>query len=258
MDVPGRISDPRRIETCEVRFAASDGVILNAHLVRPKAPGKWPGLIILHTGFGLVEHIKDVGRRFANIGFISLAPNLYTRVGDPDPSDFNSIIEKMVSIDDSQLVRDLEGAAALLRKQPANNGKVGCLGFCMGGRAALLFGISSTSVDAVVDCWGGFISYASADARTTRTRPRPPIELIDRLVCPLYGVFAGEDDNPSPDEAAKMMASLERAGKGLDVKLEVFENAPHAFFADHQPSFRRRQAFELWLKMVSFLNAHLS
>ena len=119
--------------------------------------------------------------RFANAGFIALAPNLYQRVGAPTPGDMSTVMQKMFGLQDPQIVRDLEAAAAHIRGLQGANGKVGCVGFCMGGRTTLLFACSSNKVDAAVDCWGGFIMSATPDAASTPSRPTPVVDLVGGL-----------------------------------------------------------------------------
>ncbi len=163
---------------------------------------------------------------------------------------------KMFGLADAQLVRDFESAAAFVRAQPGASGKVGCVGFCVGGRWTLLFACSSGKVDAAIDCWGGFITRATPEAATTPQRPTPVIDLVPNLHCPLYVVCGEEDQNPSPADAGELRKRLAAAGRNFEV--EIFRNAGHAFFADYRPSYREQAAFELWPKMTAFFRKHLA
>jgi carboxymethylenebutenolidase len=255
MALAGEATNPGALETRDVSFQ-SDGAEIRAYLARPKAPGTYPAVIVLHEAFGLVEHERDVARRFAGAGFIALAPDVYSRVGPlKNATDMTEVRAKMFGIADAQLVRDFEAAAAFVRAQPGASGKVGCVGFCVGGRWTLLFACSSDKVNAAIDCWGGFITRATPDAATTPERPTAVIDLAKQLQCPLYVVCGEEDQNPSPTDAAELGKRLEQAGKIFQV--EVFKNAGHAFFADYRPSYREAAAFDLWPKMVAFFHKHL-
>ncbi|MBF6569603.1 MAG: dienelactone hydrolase family protein [Candidatus Binataceae bacterium] len=255
MALAGEVTNPASLETSEITFQ-SDGFAMRGYLARPKAPGTYPGVIVLHEAFGLVEHERDVARRFANAGFIALAPDVYSRVGAlRDPTDMTEVRAKMFGLSDAQLVRDFEAAAAFVRAQPGASGKLGCVGFCVGGRWTLLFACSSGRVDAAIDCWGGFITRATPDAAATPARPTPVIDLAAQLHCPLYVVCGAEDQNPSPADAEALRTRLAAAGKKFTV--EVFPDAGHAFFADYRPSYREKPAFDLWPKMVAFFRTHL-
>jgi carboxymethylenebutenolidase len=256
MALAGEVLDLTILEAREVTFP-SDGFPMKGYLARPKSPGSYPAIIVLHEAFGLVEHERDVARRFANAGFITLAPDIYSRIGAPkSATDMNEVRAKMFGLTDAQVVRDAEAAAAFLRAQPGVNGRVGCVGFCVGGRWTLLFATSSDKVNAAIDCWGGFIARATPDAATTPERPTPIIDRVPQLQCPLYVVCGEEDQNPSPADAQELGRRLEKFGKTF--QLEVFKNAGHAFFADYRPSYRERAAFELWPKMVAFFKQHLA
>jgi carboxymethylenebutenolidase len=256
MPLPGEVTNLAALETRDVTFQ-SDGFAMRAYLARPKAPGTYPAVIVVHEAFGLVEHERDVARRFASAGFIALAPDVYSRIGAPqNASDMTEVRAKMFGLTDAQLVRDFEAAAAFVRAQPGASGKLGCVGFCVGGRWTLLFACASDKLDAAIDCWGGFITRATPEALTTPARPTPVIDLAARLHCPLYIVCGEEDQNPSPADATELGRRLEQAGKNF--QLEIFKNAGHAFFADYRPSYREPAAFDLWPKMVAFFKTRLA
>ncbi len=256
MALPGQVEDPQRIVTEQITFA-SDAANIEAFTAKPRHPGRYPGVIVIHEAFGVDDHIRDLVGRFANAGFIAMAPNLYQRVGAPAPGDMSTVMQKMFGLQDDQIVRDLEAAAARIRGMSENNGKVGCVGFCMGGRTTLLFACSSTKVDAAIDCWGGFILSATPDSPATPSRPTPVIDLAGGLSCPLYVVIGAEDANPSPAHGAELRARLDKEGKSGLTRMEVFENAGHAFLNDRRPNYREKAAFELWPKMIAFFKQHL-
>jgi len=159
----------------------------------------------------------------------------------------------MLALPDAQLVRDLDKAADVLAAEPGMSGKIGCVGFCMGGRTTLLYACSSNRLSAAIDCWGGAVTADMSPV--TANRPTPVIDLVPKLGCPLYVVCGEEDANPSPAHAEQLRQRLQQAGK--DFTLEAFKNAGHAFFADYRPSYREKAAFELWPKMVAFFDRNL-
>jgi len=254
MSVPGAVQDPSLIETSEVEVEAPAGR-LKAYLARPTGARRG-AVIVIHEAFGMVEHIRDVTRRFAAAGYDTLAPDLYTRIGPPDPDRMESVLPKMLAVDDATVVADLEASAAYLRALPGGASKVGVIGFCSGGRQALLLAVSSDKVDAAIDCWGGSVHRASADEERMPTRPVPPMEMMDKLHCPTLIVGGAEDQNPSPEIVEELVRRGKAAGK--DVTSKVFPDAGHAFFADYRPSYREAQAHELWDDVLAFFGRHLA
>jgi carboxymethylenebutenolidase len=253
--LPGAVTDPRQVHGEAIQFKSGDDTI-NGYLARPAQGGSHPGIVVIHEAFGLVEHICDLARRFANIGYNALAPDLYTRKGAPsDPNNFDTVLPVMFGLPDTQAVHDLEASAAHLRALPGATGKIGAIGFCSGGRQTLLFACSSSKVDAAVDCWGGFIHRATPNDETTPARPKPILDLVPQLHCPLFGVFGEEDQNPTLAQAEDLRKRAVEAGK--DVTIKVYRGAGHAFLADYRPSYREAPAQELWHDAVAFFGRHL-
>ncbi|MBV8090119.1 MAG: dienelactone hydrolase family protein [Alphaproteobacteria bacterium] len=254
-NIPGAVTDLSRVRGEAIEFKSGNDTI-KGYLARPTQSGRNPGMVVIHEAFGLVEHIRDIARRFANIGYNALAPDLYSRKGGPsDPNDINTVFPVMFGKSDAEAVQDLEAAAAHLRELSGATGKIGAIGFCSGGRQTLLFACSSDKVDAAVDCWGGFIDRATPDAETTPARPTPILNMIDRLHCPLFAVFGEEDQNPPVALAEELRSRAQRAGKNVTTK--VYKNAGHAFLADYRPSYREQPAIELWSDAGAFLDKHL-
>jgi carboxymethylenebutenolidase len=254
--VPGAVTDPARVRGEDLTYAGAHGGDVKAYLARPLASGEHPAMIVIHTAGGLGDHIRDVVNRFANLGYVSLGPDLYTREGGPPPTDdWPAIMERLFSMPDARVIGDLEAAADLLLARDDAAGQLGCIGFCMGGRYTLLFAESSDRLDAAVDCWGGFIDAATPDERSTPERPHPPLELVPRLRCPLFAAIGAEDHNPSPEVGARLREAL--AQTPHETRVEFYQGAGHAFFADDRPSYRPAPAAKLWQDLVPFLAEHL-
>lgn len=254
-NVPGVVHDTSRIKGGVIQLQSGGGQIA-AYLAQPNQPGDYPGIVVIQEAFGLVDHICDLARRFANLGYNAVAPALYWRRGGPaNPEDINTVFPVMFGLPDSEAVQDLEAAADHLRSLPGATGKIGAIGFCSGGRHTLLFACSSRKVDAAIDCWGGFINRATPDAETTAARPKPPLDMVGQLNCPLFGVFGVEDQNPPVALEAELKKRGEAAGKNVTTR--VYENAGHAFLADYRPSYREGPAFQLWGDIEMFFDKHL-
>jgi carboxymethylenebutenolidase len=260
--VPGAVTDPSRIAGEDLTFTGAEGTAINGYLAMPAPSARdrdldlHPGMIVIHEAGGLGEHIRDVTNRFANIGYAALAVDLFTREGGPPPvGDLQALMARLFSMSDAVVLGDLEGAADYLRARPEVGGKLGCIGFCMGGRFTLLLACASDRLDAAVDCWGGFIDAATPEERITELRPRPPLELVGQLHCPLLAAVGAEDHNPSPELGERLRAAL--AQSPFETQVDVYEGAGHAFFADYRPSYRPAPAALLWERVVPFFARHL-
>lgn len=252
---PGVVTDPSRIKGGVVSLQ-SGGQQIAAYHAYPNQSGSYPGIVVIQEAFGLDDHICDLARRFANIGYNAVAPALYWRRGAPqDPNNIETVFPVMFGLPDSEAVQDLEAAADYLRAMPGATGKVGAIGFCSGGRHTLLFACSSNKVDAAIDCWGGFIHRATPNDETTAARPKPPLDMVGQLNCPLFGVFGAEDQNPPVELEPELKKRAQAAGK--DVTTKVYQNAGHAFLADYRPSYREGPAQELWGDIRNFFDKHL-
>jgi carboxymethylenebutenolidase len=262
--VPGAVTDPRAVRSESMSFAGAGGTRVNGYLAMPATSAEdtsRPAIVVIHEAGGLGEHIRDVTNRFANLGYTALGVDLYTREGGPPPMDHaGALMERLFSIPDERTLGDLDGAAELLLGREDASGRLGCIGFCMGGRYTLLFACTSERLDAAVDCWGGFIDKATLEERSTRERPTPPLELAGQLRCPLLAAVGAEDQNPSPElgEQLRQRASSSPVGRsGREIKVDVYEGAGHAFFADYRPSYRPAPAAKLWAEIVPFFARHL-
>jgi carboxymethylenebutenolidase len=261
--VPGAVTDPRAVRGEDVTFAGGGDTRVNGYLATPATSAEGasrPAIVVIHEAGGLGEHIRDVTNRFANLGYTALGVDLYTREGGPPPDDVGARMKRLFSMPDERILGDLDGAAELLLGREDASGRLGCIGFCMGGRYTLLFACTSERLDAAVDCWGGFIDKATLEERSTHERPTPPLELVGQLRCPLLAAIGAEDQNPSPElgEQLRQRASSSPIGRsGREIKVDVYGGAGHAFFADYRPSYRPAPAAKLWAEIVPFFARHL-
>ena len=239
----------QQLETGMIQYASGDGTMIDALYSRPAEPGNYPAVIVTMEGMGLMEHHKDIAVRFAGRGYLAIAPDLYTREGTPEPE---NVLATLFASPDSRAMDDLEGAALFLKSQAHSNGKVGIIGFCSGGRYTLMMACQSGNIDAAVDSAGGHI----ADQEITDLRPVNPIDMIADLSCPLLALFGIEDQNPTPEQAERLKAELDRHGKTYE--WVMYDNAGHAFFADYRPSYRAAPAQDMWHRVLEFYGKHLS
>jgi len=249
MAVPGEVRDPSALVTLSAQLVR-DGQAFSVYAAWPREVGPGPGLVVVHEAFGLNPHIEDVCRRFAAQGFVVAAPDLFSRIGGPPaPGQVEAIMSRIALLDDGGAIGDLRAVVDWLRAHDRCNGRVGAIGFCMGGRLALLLATEPGTLDAVVVCWGGRITR-----RTATVDERHPVVALDRVAhldCPLLGVFGEEDQNPNLDDVAELRAALERHEK--EFRIVTYPDAGHAFLADYRDSYREKAAFAAWEEILSWL-----
>jgi len=134
-------TDTRGLEAGEVKIPVSDGE-MPAYRAMPNMGGPFPTILVVQEIFGVHEHIKDICRRLAKLGYLAVAPELYARQGDVSGmTNIQDIISKVVSkVPDSQVMSDLDATAAWAKKSGKSNvAKLGVTGFCWGGRIVWLY-----------------------------------------------------------------------------------------------------------------------
>jgi len=245
----------RSIQAETVKFQGFNGDSGEAYYARPLATGRYPGIVVVHHFPGWDEWTTEVTRKFAHHGYAAIAPSLYFRLGDGASEEVVVRARKAGGMPDDQVMGDVTGAAAFLRAQPYSNGKVGVIGFCSGGRHAYLAACRIANLDAAIDCWGGGVVVGDP-SKLPSTQPVAPIELTERIRCPLLGLFGNEDTNPSPDDVNRTEAALKRFGKNYE--FHRYDGTGHAFFAWYRPNYRPEQAQDGWKKVFAFLEKYLA
>jgi carboxymethylenebutenolidase len=156
-------------------------------------------------------------------------------------------------VPDDQAVGDVAGAGAFLAAQPTSSGKVAVFGTCSGGRHAFLAACRAGGFDAVLDLWGGRIVMSPQDL--TPNQPVAPLDYTADLPCPILGLFGEEDQNPTPEQVARLEAELKRHGKTYE--FHMYPDAGHGFFYYDRPAYRQAQAVDGWQKVFAFLVKHV-
>ncbi len=237
-----------------LKFKGHNGDEGDAYYARPTAPGRYPGVVLIHHMPGWDEWITEAVRKLALHGFATIAPHLYFREGG-SPDDAAAKARDKGGVSDAQVVGDASGAAAFLRARPESNGKVGVIGFCSGGRHAYLVACTlPKEINACVNCWGGNVVIDDPKLLTPQ-RPVPPIQMTGQLACPVLGLFGNEDQNPNRDHVNRLEDALKKAGKSYD--FHRYDGAGHAFFNASRVAYRPEQAADGWAKVMAFYHKHL-
>ncbi len=216
----------------------SNGRTASGYLAIPEK-GNGPGVIVIQEWWGLVDHIKEVCDRFANEGYVALAPDLYHGKTTKSPDEAGKLMMAM-QIDEAE--KDLRGAIQFLIDQPATTGKkVGTVGFCMGGALSLYAATKNPQVGACVVFYGG--------------HPNVKPDLPD-LQAPVLGIYAERDGFVTPAVVHDLERELKALGKS--VEMHIYPDADHAFFNDQRPKvYNARAAEDSWQRTIKFFAKHL-
>jgi carboxymethylenebutenolidase len=216
----------------------SNGSTLKGYLARPADGGNGKGVIVIQEYWGLVPHIEQVTDRFAAAGFTALAPDLYR--GKAASRD-DEALSMLLALDLERAERDLRGAVDQVLRQPGVNGKVGVVGFCMGGQLALLAATTNPKVGATVDFYG--------------IHPKLSPD-FSRLSCPVLGLFAENDTFVTAEAVNGLVAAIQSAGGSIEA--HIYPGVQHAFFNDSRPEvYDPTAAADAWRRTVDFVNRHL-
>ncbi|HET8590313.1 MAG TPA: dienelactone hydrolase family protein [Nakamurella sp.] len=236
-----------------VRFTGDGGDEIEAYLARPDEPKVRGGVVVIHHMPGYDRATKEIVRRFAELGYDAICPNLYWREAPgAAPDDAAATARAAGGVPDDRLVGDVAGAASHLRALDSSNGKVGVIGYCSGGRQSVLAGCH-VDLDAAVDCYGAFVTGTPPEGY-----PLSIHNLVDQLPdlrCPLLGLFGNEDRSPNPQHVDELQDLLQRHGKNFE--FHRYDDAGHGFFAVDRPSYRVAAANDGWQRIEQFFGRHL-
>jgi carboxymethylenebutenolidase len=234
--------DDAELISAPVQFP-SEGVQVRGYLSRPKAAGRNPGVIVIHENRGLTDHIQDVARRFGKEGFAALAPDLLSRAGGTasfaTPDEARTAIGKLTQ---DGVDRDLRAAFDYVRGLDAVRGdRLGVVGFCWGGANTLRMATQVRELAAAVPFYG---------------RNPNPLDLVERITCPLLIIY-GEDDPFIMPGVPALEAALKKYGKTYEIK--IYPAAKHAFHNDTDPNrYNAEAARDAWARTVAFFRRHLA
>jgi carboxymethylenebutenolidase len=224
-------TDTQGLVAGEVSIPTTDGKVPAYH-ARPAKAGKHPVVLVVQEIFGVHEHIKDVVRRYAKLGYYAIAPELFARQGDVSKmTDIGAILSQVVSkVPDAQVCADLDAAVAFAKASGhANANRVGLVGFCYGGRIAWVYASHNPKLKAAV------AYYGLLEGMKSDIKPKDPVDLAADLKVPVLGLYAALDNYIKPAAVEKMTASLRGSGSGSEIV--VFPNVDHGFNADYRPTY---------------------
>jgi len=246
------VTDTKGLDAGEVSVPVSDGQI-PAYRARPSGKTKAPTVLVVQEIFGVHEHIKDLCRRLAHLGYYAIAPSLYARFGDPgkyDMAHIQGLVTDIVSkVPDDEVMHDLDSTVAFASSEGADTAKLAITGFCWGGRVVWLYAEHSPALKAGVAWYGPLAGTPNA------LRPHTATELVPQLNAPVLGLYAGLDKNITAADIDAMRAALTKAGK-TNSRIDVFADAQHGFNADYRDTYNEKDAKEGWSRMIAWFKAN--
>jgi carboxymethylenebutenolidase len=224
--------------TTTVRFGATGGGEVTGEIAEPSGTPKAPSVVLIQEYWGINAHVKSLVDRLAKEGFLVVAPDLYHGKIAKDASEAGKL---MTELDTAVAVKEIGAAVAYLKEHPRGNGKVGVIGFCLGGALAFASACHVPGLSAVVPFYGV-----------------PPADKVDysKVTAPVLAHFAKNDEWASVSKAEAIKKQLDATGTPM--QLEVYD-AGHAFVNDTRPeAYDEKSAKLAWQRTVDFLKKNLT
>lgn len=236
---PGVSPTDPGVEVADVKFPGAAGDLI-AYYAKPKAAGTYPGILIIHENQGLIEHFKDVARRYAKEGFAALAIDLVSRAGGTG-TDIAVNTGALGRANPDDLVADLLAGLKYLKEQPATRGKaLGVTGFCFGGGYTFEVAAASPDVKAAVPYYG------------SATRP---LEALAKTQAAVLAIYGGNDARIT-GQAPAVEEKLKASGKPNQIK--IYDGANHGFFRETGTGHHPEASADAWKLTLAWFRQHLA
>jgi len=246
-------TDSNGLEADEVFIPVGD-FKMPAYRAQPQGRTQLPVVIVISEIFGVHEYIADICRRFAKLGYLAIAPELFVRQGDPQSiGTIAELQEKIISkVPDAQVTGDLDATVAWAKQNGGDAARIGITGFCWGGRQTWLFAEHSPDIKAAV------VWYGHVKGNPTALQPAFPIDKVDDLKAPVLGMYGAKDTGITQDAVNAMKQTLEKSRnpKAHASRIIVYPNSGHAFHADYRPSYVKADAEDGWKKCLAWFKEH--
>lgn len=213
--------------------------------------GAQQALIIVQEAFGVNHHIRELCHRYAQQGFLTIAPELYHRDGEGvefSYDDFSKVMPTFSKLNNSDILSDLESTLHTLRNQfQIPSTQISVIGYCMGGLAAMILATSSPGFQ------GRAISYYGGGM--VRSRPgfgmSPVLQDLKNLRSPVLLIYGDQDTGIPMDDIKQVEEVLKKHGK--DFEILIYPGAGHGFSNDERSSFHPDSAKAAWEKTLDWL-----
>ncbi|HET8568811.1 MAG TPA: dienelactone hydrolase family protein [Candidatus Limnocylindria bacterium] len=235
-----RPDDPR-IALVQVDVKGPDGASLGGYLARPKAEGRYPGVLVVQENRGVTPHIQDVVRRAATAGFAAITIDLLARDGGVDKVDPSQYSAKLSARQPDALGADLRAALDTLRAQSfVRADSLGAVGFCFGGGLVWNLVTAGAPLKAAAPFYGPAPQNAPALAATKIA---------------VHAVYAELDTRITGSKDA-LEAELKKSG--TPYQITVYPGVNHAFHNDTGERYNADQSQKAWISTVEWFRKHLA
>lgn len=230
-----------------------NGFKMPAYRAAPEGKTGLPVVLVLSEIFGVHEYIADTARRFAQAGYLAIAPELFVRQGDAQSyGEMAKLIAEVIAkVPDAQVMQDLDATVQWAAAHGGDTNKLGVTGFCWGGRQTWLYAAHNPKVKAGVAWYGRLVG------QTSDLTPRHPVDVGAKLNGPVLGLYGAADTGIPLDTVDKMKVVLSGGNAAAKAStFVVYPDAPHAFHADYRPSFRKEAAEDGWKRANAWFKQH--
>lgn len=225
------------------------GQAVPIYRAQPAGKTNLPVVLVISEIFGVHEHIADVARRFAKLGYLAIAPDLFVRQGDAVHAEREVLMRDIVGkTPDAQVLSDLDACVAWAARNNGNIDKLGMTGFCWGGRVTWMYAERNPKVKAGV-AW-----YGRLEGTPNQYSPTNPIDAAASLTVPVLGLYGAKDTGITQESIAKMKAELAKGKSGST--FVVYPDSGHAFNADYRPSYVEKDAKDGWNRTIAWFKDH--
>jgi carboxymethylenebutenolidase len=242
-------TDTKGLIAGTVKIPVKDGEI-PAYRAQPDQGENFPIVLVIQEIFGVHEHIQDVVRRFAKLGYLAIAPELFIRQGDVSKlSNIDEIRAIVAKVPDAQVLSDLDDIVTWAGQSAKGNAdKLAITGFCWGGRITWLYAAHNPNVKAGVAWYGRVVG------NVTELQPKHPVDIASELKVPVLGLYGGQDTGIPLDTVEQIREKLKSSSSKSEII--VYPDAPHAFFADYRPSYRETEAKDGWQRLQKWVKQY--
>ena len=243
------VTDTEGLEAGTVTVMVGDHPML-VYRAQPKAKKNLPVVLVVSEIFGVHQHIADIARRFAKLGYLALAPDLFGRQGDPTKAtSIPELLKNLIAkVPDEQVMKDLDACEAWAYRNTGDTSRIGITGFCWGGRISWLYAAHNPKVRAGVAWYGRLVG----DKNTLQTSY--PVDVAASLKVPVLGLYGGKDEGIPLTSVDAMRTELAKGSSGSEIV--IYPDAGHAFYADYRPSYVEPAAHDGWKRCTDWFRKH--